>query len=51
MKNYYRKGTKQIQKVFYFFFFRTFAPIFHFKLCSFCWRERKNISCPGRRVP
>jgi len=23
-----------------------FAPIFHYKLCSFCSRGRKNISCP-----
>jgi len=31
-----------------FYFFHTFAPIliFYFKLCSFCWQGRKNISCP-----
>jgi len=23
-----------------------FAPIFSFKLCKFCWRGYKNISCP-----
>jgi len=32
--------------MFFFCFFRTFTPIFHFKLCSFCWREHKNASCP-----
>jgi len=32
--------------ILYFFFFRTFAPVFHFKICSYCWRGRKNISCP-----
>jgi len=26
--------------------FCTFAPIFHFKLCRFCWRGVQNISCP-----
>jgi len=25
--------------------FALFATIFHFKLHSFCWRGRKNISC------
>jgi len=29
-----------------FCFISTFAPIFRFKLCSFCWRGCKNISCP-----
>jgi len=29
-----------------FCFFRAFAPIFHFKLCNFCWWERTNIFCP-----
>jgi len=32
-------------------FFRTFTPNFHFQLCSFCKRERKNISCPGAEYP
>jgi len=27
------------------------APLFLFKLCTFCWWERKNIIFPGRRVP
>jgi len=27
------------------------APLFLFKFCTFCWWERKNITCPGRRVP
>jgi len=27
---------------FYFSFFRTFAPIFHFKLCSFCYRSAEG---------
>jgi len=31
--------------LFCFCFFRTFAPTFLFKLCSFCLRERKSISC------
>jgi len=26
-------------------FFLHFAPVFHFKLCSFCSRVRKDISC------
>jgi len=30
--------------MFRFCFFRTFAPIFYFQLCSFCWRG-KNVSC------
>jgi len=25
---------------------RTFASIFHFKFCNFCWLGCKNISCP-----
>jgi len=29
-----------------FYFFRTFAPIFYFKLCSFVNGGRKNVSCP-----
>jgi len=29
-----------------FRFFKIFEAIFHFKLCSFCWQVRKNISCP-----
>jgi len=32
--------------MFCFCFFRIFAPIFHFKLCSFFDGERKNISYP-----
>jgi len=32
-----------------FWFFRAFALILHFKLCSFCWWERKNIFAPGRK--
>jgi len=32
--------------MFYFASFHTFAPIFHFKLCSFVDGEPKNISCP-----
>jgi len=31
--------------MFCFCFFHTFAPIFHFKLCNFCKRGQKNISC------
>jgi len=29
------------------------ATLFLFKLCvcTFCWWERKNAICPGRRVP
>jgi len=26
--------------------FASFAPIFYFKLCSFCWWGCKNVSCP-----
>jgi len=32
-------------------FFRSFAPIFHFKLWGFCWRGRKNVSCSRAQVP
>jgi len=31
----------------YFCFLRDFAPMFYFKLCSFCWWERKNIFLPA----
>jgi len=27
------------------------AHLFLFKLCTFCWWERKNIIYPGRRTP
>jgi len=32
--------------MFYLRFLLAFAPIFHFKLCNFCWWERKNLFCP-----
>jgi len=31
------------------FLFRAFAPVFHFKLNSFCWWGCKNSFAPGRR--
>jgi len=40
-----KKEKQYVQEMFCFCFFH-FAPIFHFKLCSFYWRGRKNISCP-----
>jgi len=27
------------------------APLFLFKLCTFCWWKRKNIICPRCWVP
>jgi len=29
-----------------FCFLRSFAPIFHFKLCSFCWQGAQDYSLP-----
>jgi len=34
------------QQMICFCLFHTFAPVFHFKLCSFCWWGRKNIFLP-----
>jgi len=31
--------------------FALFAPIFRFKLCSFCWGGARIFLAPGRRVP
>jgi len=39
------------QQMLCFYYSRAFAPIFHFKFCSFCWWGRKNIFAPGRMVP
>jgi len=46
-----KNNRSNIPKIFWFCFFRSFVPNFHFKLCSFCWCGRKNIFAPERLVP
>jgi len=38
------KEQNNYSKYSVFCFFRTFAPIFHFKLSSFCWQGAHNYS-------
>jgi len=45
-----KKKKTTLQETFCFCFFCTFAPIFQFKLCSFCWQGCKNFSCPEHRL-
>jgi len=45
---YYRKYNKSNNsKCSAFWLLRSFIPIFHFNLCSFCWWGRKNTFASG----
>jgi len=49
--HYPQKRIKWFQCMFCSYFFRTFAPIFHFKFCKFYDGGPRIFLAPGRKVP